>query len=191
MTTAIVRISEQEARALTERIKVAADELWRLLKQAHDGQAWAVLGYESWKSYTHLEFGMGEAHSYRLLEHAEFMEVLDSPVGEPVTERSTRPIRSHPELVAEVKHRIANGATPQAPASLRHDVKPRRSVVRAVVRHLARQEPRLMHVVGRCPPRVAHDVVRYAVGVLRVAVERRGAAGLVNVSRERPGGGTE
>lgn len=41
MTSAeVVPLDEHRARQLTDRIRQAADQLWSLLLQAHDGRAW-------------------------------------------------------------------------------------------------------------------------------------------------------
>ena len=56
--------AEQAAR-LTERIKSSIDNLWELIVEAHDGQAWKALGYESWKGYVTKEFAMSEQRSYQ------------------------------------------------------------------------------------------------------------------------------
>jgi len=114
----IPALSETQARALTERIKGAAEDLWKLLYEAHEGKAWRVLGYDSWKSYVTTEFGMSEQHSYRLLDHATIMHALEagigSPVGESVREGTTRAIPKArvKELVAEVKTQVDEGVAP-------------------------------------------------------------------------------
>lgn len=47
-------ISAEEARVLTDRIGLAAEEL----KQAYEMKAWAALGYASWDDYCTREFGV-------------------------------------------------------------------------------------------------------------------------------------
>jgi hypothetical protein len=44
------------ARDLTDRIKVAAQDLAEMLYRAHEGRAWEALGYTSWKEYCEAEF---------------------------------------------------------------------------------------------------------------------------------------
>lgn len=46
-----------EARTLTDRIKLAVEGIWELVKVAYEGRAWVALGYESWDDYCTREFG--------------------------------------------------------------------------------------------------------------------------------------
>lgn len=60
--TALAIVSDGEfsagdARALTDRIKLAVDGIWELIKIAYEGRAWTVLGYDSWDDYCSGEFG--------------------------------------------------------------------------------------------------------------------------------------
>lgn len=57
MTTVIASIDQQQARALTDRIKVAVEATWVLIQEAYTSRAWAVLGYDSWDAYCAQEFG--------------------------------------------------------------------------------------------------------------------------------------
>lgn len=50
-------ITSAEARALTDRIKVAVDGTWLLIQEAYISRAWSVLGYASWDDYCTREFG--------------------------------------------------------------------------------------------------------------------------------------
>jgi soluble cytochrome b562 len=53
----VVLPTEQEARALTDRIKVAVEGTWLLIQEAYTSRAWAALGYETWDVYCSAEFG--------------------------------------------------------------------------------------------------------------------------------------
>src|SRR5687768_8036370 len=81
-------LSADEARALTDRIKDAADQLWTLLLEAHEGRAWEALGYTSWRDYAKSEFGIGQSHAYRLLDQGRVIRAVaaaaNSPIGEHV-----------------------------------------------------------------------------------------------------------
>ena len=97
--TGEVLLSQQEALALTAKIKGYTAELWRLLKQAHDGQAWRALEYSSWRRYIEDEFDLHKSQAYRLLSHANAVYALDdaagldhevSPMGDTFGERATR-----------------------------------------------------------------------------------------------------
>ena len=50
-------ISAQDARNLTDKIKVGTAALWELIKEAYASRAWASLGYASWDDYCTQEFG--------------------------------------------------------------------------------------------------------------------------------------
>jgi hypothetical protein len=49
--------TKQDARALTDRIKVAVEGTWLLIQEAYTSRAWAALGYDTWDSYCAAEFG--------------------------------------------------------------------------------------------------------------------------------------
>lgn len=49
--------TEQQARALTDRIKVAVEGTWLLIQEAYTSRAWAALGYDTWDAYCTAEFG--------------------------------------------------------------------------------------------------------------------------------------
>lgn len=49
--------TEHEARALTDRIKVAVEGTWLLIQEAYVSRVWAALGYETWDAYCTAEFG--------------------------------------------------------------------------------------------------------------------------------------
>lgn len=50
-------ISADDARDLTDRIKVTVEGAWHLIKQAYETRTWAALGYLSWDDYCTREFG--------------------------------------------------------------------------------------------------------------------------------------
>ncbi|MGW2223870.1 hypothetical protein [Streptomyces formicae] len=49
--------TQEEARALTDRIKIAVEGTWQLIREAYTSRTWAVLGYDSWDAYCTAEFG--------------------------------------------------------------------------------------------------------------------------------------
>lgn len=49
--------THEEARALTDRIKIAVEGTWQLIREAYTSRTWAVLGYDSWDAYCTDEFG--------------------------------------------------------------------------------------------------------------------------------------
>src|SRR5215216_3519844 len=52
-----ITLSGEEARHLTDRIKVGVEAIWQLIKQAYTLRAWDALGYQSWDDYCTREFG--------------------------------------------------------------------------------------------------------------------------------------
>lgn len=52
-----IQLSGPDARALTDRIKIAVEGTWHLIEQAYTSRAWAALGYQSWDDYCTREFG--------------------------------------------------------------------------------------------------------------------------------------
>lgn len=49
--------THEEARALTDRIKIAMEGTWQLVREAYTSRAWAALGYDNWDAYCTAEFG--------------------------------------------------------------------------------------------------------------------------------------
>ena len=49
MTVAIAAVTAEQARSLTDRIKVAVEGTWHLITEAYTSRAWAALGYSSWR----------------------------------------------------------------------------------------------------------------------------------------------
>lgn len=49
--------TQEQARALTDRIKIAVEGTWQLIREAYTSRTWAVLGYDTWDAYVSEEFG--------------------------------------------------------------------------------------------------------------------------------------
>jgi hypothetical protein len=47
----------EQARTLTDRIKIAVEGTWQMIQEAYTSRAWAVLGYDTWDAYCTEEFG--------------------------------------------------------------------------------------------------------------------------------------
>lgn len=56
MTDIAIPTADQ-ARALTDRIKVAVEGTWQMIREAYVTRAWAALGYDTWDAYCAAEFG--------------------------------------------------------------------------------------------------------------------------------------
>jgi hypothetical protein len=116
-TVSTETMTEAEARVLTDRIKRTAEDLWRLLLEAHERKAWVALGYASWRHYALNEFAMGQSHAYRLLDQGRVIRALEeaagSPLGEIVTERVARDVKPQLDAVAEeIETRVSAGEEP-------------------------------------------------------------------------------
>lgn len=97
-------LTPEEARDLTERINRTAGDLWRLLLESYEREAWRALGYESWRAYATGEFSMSQSRAYQLLSHGELVNALAAETNgtvsttvEKLPERATREIRTVPE----------------------------------------------------------------------------------------------
>jgi hypothetical protein len=142
-----IEMTKSCARDLTDRrIKAAVDDLADMLYRAHEGRAWAALGYQSWKEYCTAEFQMSERHSYRLLDFVEIKNVLADQLVSPRSESQVRALVSiEPRQQIEVwAHavEIADGEQPTA-----------KQVERAAVEIVPSKKSR-----GDCRPAIALDI---------------------------------
>jgi hypothetical protein len=75
-----------QARELTDRIKVAVEGSWQLIKQAYTTRAWEALGYSSWDDYCTRAAGPGRVNrpgpdqrtARHKLDRAAVAEILPS-----------------------------------------------------------------------------------------------------------------
>lgn len=107
--TAVAVLGEQEARALTDRIKTAAERVWSLLLEANERRAWAALGYESWRAYAQGEFDMTQSRAYQLLDQAKVITALGeaSSTTVEVSEREARDLKPViDQVVVTIRERI-------------------------------------------------------------------------------------
>lgn len=78
MTTVVRRLTAEEARALTDEIQQSAERTYSLLLRAHEGEAWAALGYGSWRDYATTEFNMSQSRAYQLLDQARVVRSIEA-----------------------------------------------------------------------------------------------------------------
>jgi hypothetical protein len=71
--------TKTEARKFTDSIRADLTALWEKIVEAHDRQAWAALGYETFTDYVHEEFGWAKAHAYRVLNAGQVIAELSPP----------------------------------------------------------------------------------------------------------------
>lgn len=115
---ALADLDEAGARELTDRIRTAAEQTFRLLQEAHDRKAWAALGYSSYVEYAAAEFGMAKSRAYQLIDQARVVDALEEAAGdstsvENLTEAAARDIKPVlPDVVEDVKEQVAAGAEP-------------------------------------------------------------------------------
>lgn len=64
MSVDIEQATAQEAKVLTERIRVAIEDVKELVVRAYLSRAWTALGYESWDAYCAAEFA--SSHMFQL-----------------------------------------------------------------------------------------------------------------------------
>lgn len=69
-----IELSAGQARELTDRIKLAVEATWELIKEAYQSRAWKSLGYSSWDDYCTREFGTSRIK----LPREERQEVVSS-----------------------------------------------------------------------------------------------------------------
>lgn len=74
MSADLMVISADDARSLTDQIKVAVEGTWELIKRAYVSRAWSALGYRSWDDYCTREFGTSRLR----LPREERQEVVGS-----------------------------------------------------------------------------------------------------------------
>lgn len=111
-------LTQDAARALTDRIRGAADQLWSLLLEAHESKAWKALGYTSWESYIGAEFDMSRRRSYQIIDQAKVIGALREAAGGlctkvHISEREARDIKPHlSEVTEEIRERVEQGEDP-------------------------------------------------------------------------------
>ncbi len=100
-------LSRNEASRLTQKIRDHAEKAWDLLRQAHEQNAWAPLGYTSFESYVAEEFGMSRGNAYRLIGQSQVIGELTQAAGLSrdvpvvVSERAAAEIKPALDVVAK------------------------------------------------------------------------------------------
>jgi hypothetical protein len=97
------------AERLTEQIREATSEVWRLVSEARDRRAWEPLGYPSWSAYVLAEFGMSTRNAAYLLDQAHVVRAIETaasvelPAGT-VSQKAAAAIKPRlPEIVEKVR----------------------------------------------------------------------------------------
>lgn len=100
----LVRLSETQARELTDEVKSDAEALWRKLVELYEGEAHLALGYTSWGAYFETEFGGSRARAYQLLEAGRVLEAVQNFGLKPANDHQARelaPLLKQPEVLRE------------------------------------------------------------------------------------------
>lgn len=118
--TAVVLLSKNKARALTDRIREVGEGFAALLLEAYEGEAWRVLGYQSWAAYIDGEFEFNRQYSYRLLVQGRVNQLL-AEAGSTlrVTEREARDLSPSQIQVGdtrEIEHEVTARREQPSPA---------------------------------------------------------------------------
>lgn len=161
-------LTADEARALTDRIKGAAEQLWALLLEAHERHAWTALGYPRWEDYVRAEFDMGRTYAHYLLDQGRVIRQLTAAAGAftpvNVTEAEARDIkpalRDVTQRVQERVMRAREAATPPgvetpftlAPAVVEEVVREVVEEVRAEVRQKQQDRAAIEELNALAPP---------------------------------------
>jgi hypothetical protein len=115
-------LTTDQARALTDTIRNAAEVLWVLIARAHAGKAWQSLGYNTWEAYVRAEFDMSRSRSYQILDQARVIAAIESAVPEGtnvhLSESAARDLKGVlEEALPQIKERTA-GLTPEEAAEV-------------------------------------------------------------------------
>ena len=167
--------SVDDARALTDAIRMDAQALWMQLLRAFEGNAHGALGYTSWTSYCAAEFDLSKTRACRLLQAAQVVEVAEPelPIGNSVV-RNEAVAREFVQLLDrpdELRSAHAE-VVKMAPRDAAGKPKVTARQVKAVVERRAQSVMRTEHPVGSgvpemCVPHVGIDI---AVSTLRSAL---------------------
>lgn len=105
------RLTRAQAKRLTQRIQSAAESLWHLLLEAHEGKAHLAMGYRTWKEYAAAEFGMTERSAFRVLDQGTVSRALTAAAKEPVevSQRQAAAVKPH---LDEAVRRVGEGEAP-------------------------------------------------------------------------------
>jgi hypothetical protein len=135
-------LDARAARALTEKIKSAANNFSLLLLEAQERQAWVALGYRTWERYVRQEFGLSRTRSYELLDHGRLIRAIQATTGvsliadiPPYAARKVKPYFG--QFIAGLKSRVEGRPAEEIPLIVSDVIRNARPRVRV----LERREP--------------------------------------------------
>lgn len=108
---------QDEARALTAKIRRATDDLWNLIVKAYQTRAWSALGYPSWDLYVQKELGDLKIRLPKesrreimcsLRDNGLSLRAIASATGydKHTVSRDTRDIRPQPPELRKLAHAV-------------------------------------------------------------------------------------
>mgnify|MGYP001572363411 CR=1 FL=1 len=114
-STALVAMTEEEARTQIQRIKSHYQSFWFQLSEFHNRKGWLALGYSSFKACVETELGLSERRAYQLLDAASIRTDLDTEHMfsiDQATEGQLRELKAlEPEQRVEVARQIDFAST--------------------------------------------------------------------------------
>lgn len=123
------KLTQEDARSLTDEIKADAERLWAKLLGAYEGGAHKALGYSSWGAYFEAEFGQSHMTGYRLLEAGRV--VAELPSNTRVSQNAAReltPLLKEPEVLREAWAEVVELHPEPTAANVREVVQSRMDV---------------------------------------------------------------
>ena len=97
-----VTMSKEEARELTDRLKVVVNLTAELLAEARDREAWKALGYSNFAAYATAEFNLSQSRAYQLADQAGVISALREAAHSTmveIPERVARGLKPHLDVV--------------------------------------------------------------------------------------------
>jgi len=161
-------MTKAQAKRVTTAIRQTADDLWHLLREAHDGQAWAALGYATWGAYVEAEFDMTRRNANLLVAQGKVIAAIEAatpagtagralPAVPPVSARQAAQIKKAPGALRAIKAAVKAGVAPVA------------AVKAALAEHSA-AKPEQLTIPWAVPhsqdaARLAHDDIAAKLGI--------------------------
>lgn len=127
----IDEVAARRARKLTKQIRQATDQLWALLLEAHQMEAWRLLGYRTWDAYVRAEFDMTRGNANRLVAQGEIIAAIEAAAGTDETPKVTRARATPPPVSARQAAVIKKNpaSLPAITEAVRAGVEPAAAVV--------------------------------------------------------------
>lgn len=113
MTLSVPQITAEEARTLTDRIKVGVEGIWQLIKEAYTSRAYTALGYRNWDEYCTREFGTSRLRLPREERSEVVASLRESGLSIRAIEAATGV--SRPTIIKDLRDEVVNSLPPADP----------------------------------------------------------------------------